>query len=515
MNFDKPETSGLDNSISDIESKMKILHSGFESSKKPEAGVFSGVNESIDKNITNWLDVDLAENTDLSAFRNTFLDTAKQMYSGEDLGDGKKTLGLKDIGAWKINPDNYHQNLKQHSGFSAEVISTAKENMQAKISGSGITTYRVDDLADKAIKGIAKNDQYVDKVRIDSNGNIVERVQVKFVGKNGEECLRKLKSKSFDKYFNDGAVDKMEIPKDYYDDVKQLIPEKIEKLEEQYRHAAKSGNRELAEKKQASIDRYNKIDQMIEKSTVTSSEAIAATKHPKLYTAKIFAQETARVGNKAGLESAALSASITACVSTVDNVKKVMDGEITPKEAFVDVTKDTAASGGIAYGTTFISTAVSQTMSKSSSALISKVGGSCLPAAAVSYAVESYDDISDYAQGKIGGKELAYNLGENAAAVTGSVVGGAVGGAIGTVAGPVGSVGGSIVGGTVGCALATEAYQTAVEFGAEGAEFIAEKAQDLASGVVDTVSEVVPEALDDVKNAFSDFSAKAKIKFPF
>lgn len=254
---------------------------------------------------------------------------------------------------------------------------------------------------------------------------------------------------------------------------------------------------------------------MIEKSTVTSSEAIAATKHPKLYTAKIFAQETARVGNKAGLESAALSASITACVSTVDNVNKVMEGEITPKEAFVDVTKDTAASGGIAYGTTFISTAVSQTMSKSSSALISKVGGSCLPAAAVSYAVESYDDISDYAQGKIGGKELAYNLGENAAAVTGSVVGGAVGGAIGTVAGPVGSVGGSIVGGTVGCALATEAYQTAVELGAEGAEIIAEKAQDLASGVVDTVSEVVPEALDDVKNAFSDFSAKAKIKFPF
>ncbi|WP_024859063.1 hypothetical protein [Ruminococcus albus] len=500
MNFDKPETSGLDNSVSDIESKMKILHSGFESSKKPEAGVFSGVNESIDKNITNWLDVDLAENTDLSAFRNTFLDTAKQMYSGEDLGDGKRTLGLKDIGAWKINPDDYYKNLKQHSGFSAEVISTAKENMQAKISGSGITTYRVDDLADKAIKGIAKNDQYVDKVRIDSNGNIVERVQVKFVGKNGKECLGLLKSKSFDKYFNDGAVDKMEIPKDYYDDVKQLIPEKIEKFEKQYRHAVENGNRELAEKHQASIDRYNKIDQMIEKSTVTSSEAIAATKHPKMYTAKIFAQETARVGNKAGLESAALSASITACVSTVDNVNKVMEGKITPKEAFVDVTKDTAASGGIAYGTRFISEAVSQTMGKSSSALIRKVGGSCLPAAVVSYAVESYDDISDYAQGKIGGKELAYNLGENAAGVAGGIAGGAVGG---------------IIGGTVGCALATEAYQTAVELGAEGAEIIAEKAQDLASGVVDTVSEVVPEALDDVKNAFSDFSAKAKIKLPF
>lgn len=51
--------------------------------------------------------------------------------------------------------------------------------------------------------------------------------------------------------------------------------------------------------------------------------------------------------------------------------------------------------------------------------------------------------------------------------------------------------------------------------GAEGAELIAGKAQELAFGVVDKVSEVAPEALDDVKNAFSDFSAKAKISLPF
>lgn len=123
--------------------------------------------------------------------------------------------------------------------------------------------------------------------------------------------------------------------------------------------------------------------------------------------------------------------------------------------------------------------------------------------------------ISDYAQGKIDGEELAYNLGENAAAVTGSMVGGAVGGTIGSVAGPAGSAAGAIVGGTVGCTLATEAYQTAVKLGAEGAELIAGKAQELAFGVVDKVSEVAPEALDDVKNAFSDFSAKAKISLPF
>lgn len=518
MNLDMTEARAMDSKISGLGEKMKYLHGSFESTVKPESGKFSGINSSIDDNISRWLGMNLPESSDLSAVRNSFMDTSKHMFNGEDLGNGKRTLGLEKIGERYhncTNPDYHYQNLKQQSGFSAEIIGTAKENMQAKLNGTGITAYRVDDLADKGIEGIKKNDQYVDKVRLDRNGNVVERVQIKFVGKNADECLSKLTSKKYDKYFNDAMVDKVEIPKDYYDGVKQAIPEKIKGLEEQLQRAKENGNAELAAKKEASIERYKKIDRMLEQSTVTSDEAMAATKHPKQYTAKLFAQETALASNKAGLESAAFAASVTACVSTVDNVKKVMENEITAQEAFVDVVKDTAAAGGAAYGTTFVTTAVSQTMSKSSSALISKVGGSCLPAAAVSFAVESYDDISDYAQGKIDGNELAYNLGENAAAVAGSMIGASVGGAIGSVAGPVGAAAGSIIGGTVGCALATEAYKSAVELGTEGAEILADKAQELASGVVDAVAEAAPEVLNDVKNAFNDFAAKAQIKFSF
>ncbi len=66
---------------------------------------------------------------------------------------------------------------------------------------------------------------------------------------------------------------------------------------------------------------------------------------------------------------------------------------------------------------------IKEAMSKSSSALISKVGGFCLPAADVTFGVESYEDISDYAKGEIDGTELAYNLGENAAGVAGGFVG--------------------------------------------------------------------------------------------
>lgn len=219
------------------------------------------------------------------------------------------------------------------------------------------------------------------------------------------------------------------------------------------------------------------------------------------------------LANELGIKSAAVSAGITMTVSTVENVSAYIDGEISAEEMVVDIVEDTAIAGAVGYGTTFVTTAATQALTKSSSALIQKVGNSCLPAAVVSFGVESYDDVAAFARGEIDAGELAYNLGENAAGVAGSCVGGAAGAAAGSVAGPIGSVAGSVVGGTVGCALAVEAYHTAVELGAEGAEIIAEKAQELASNVVDTVSEVVPEALSDVKNAFAEFASNVNLPF--
>ena len=95
------------------------------------------------------------------------------------------------------------------------------------------------------------------------------------------------------------------------------------------------------------------------------------------------------------------------------------DGEITAEEMIVDIVTETATAGAIEYGAEFISVTASQAMSKSSSALIKKVAGSSMPAAVVSFAVESYDSVSAYAKGEIDGEELAYELGENAASVAG------------------------------------------------------------------------------------------------
>lgn len=82
-------------------------------------------------------------------------------------------------------------------------------------------------------------------------------------------------------------------------------------------------------------------------------------------------------------------------------MKKFFDGEITAEEMAADIVKDTAVAGALGYGSAFITKAITESMQLTSNQLIRSVGGSCLPAAAVSFAVESYDDIANFAQGKV------------------------------------------------------------------------------------------------------------------
>lgn len=220
------------------------------------------------------------------------------------------------------------------------------------------------------------------------------------------------------------------------------------------------------------------------------------------------------IANEMGIKTGLVAAGITFSISTVDNVSSFLDGNISSEDMAINILEDTAAAGGLGYATTFISTAASQALSKSSISLISKVGGSCAPAAAVSFAVESYGDISEFAQGKIDGNELAYDLGENATEIAGSFAGGAAAGAaLGTVAGPAGMAAGTVIGGVVGCALASEAYATAVEAGAPEAKMLADKAEQFARVTVDAVAETAPEQLDNVKTAINDFADSADLPF--
>ena len=238
--------------------------------------------------------------------------------------------------------------------------------------------------------------------------------------------------------------------------------------------------------------------------------------------AVLEAKERFGTANEVGLKSGAIAAGITCAISSVDNISACMNGEISGEEAAVEIVKDTAIAGGAAYGTAFVSTAVAETMKGSSKVLLQRVGNSCLPAAAVVFAVDSADAVIDFATGEIDGGELAYEFGDSAASVAGGFAGGAtgakVGAAIGTVVAPgvgtaVGAVAGGVVGGVVGTVVASEAYATAVELGTEGAECLAEKAETLAKDTVELVKENIPEKVDEVRDAFNDFAKNCNLPF--
>ena len=240
--FEKKVLEEADKSIE--EANKKRLNRSFENALSAEGGMFdSPFDNTVNRNIAQWLGVD--EKMLLQKDTSGIYDTFKRMYSGVD-ENGVKTRGLKQIHKMKVNPDFKYQNLKQQSGFSAEVISTAKENLKAQFEKTGITTYRADDLPDL----FPKNDQFVDKVRMNQQGDIIERIQTKFIGEDAKQCLDKMMSKKFDKYLDSGKVDKIEIPKDFYDKIaeEKMIINKREKITNQLNHAKERNDAKLTQK---------------------------------------------------------------------------------------------------------------------------------------------------------------------------------------------------------------------------------------------------------------------------
>ncbi len=232
----------------------------------------------------------------------------------------------------------------------------------------------------------------------------------------------------------------------------------------------------------------------------------------------VLKKATTTIGEKFGvtheqsMKSGLVAAGISFSVSTVDNVSAFISGEMSAEEIMVDIMKDTASAGILGYGTEFITTTVSKTMSNSSSALIKTVGGSCVPSAMVAFAIDSYNSVTEFAKGEIDGTELAYDLGESATTVAGSYAGSAaLGAVVGAAAGPVGAVAACVVGGVVGCAVASEIYASAIEVGAEGTEILSAQAENLAKGTVELFEEHIPEKVTDIKSAFNNFFNKNDI----
>ena len=65
-----------------------------------------------------------------------------------------------------------------------------------------------------------------------------------------------------------------------------------------------------------------------------------------------------------------------------------------------------------------------------------------------------------------------------------------------------------MVGSMVGCAVASEAYATAVEYGGKGADILADKAQKLADKAVETAKVEFPNRVVVVKDSINVFAAE-------
>ncbi|MBR6403473.1 MAG: DNA/RNA non-specific endonuclease [Eubacterium sp.] len=230
----------------------------------------------------------------------------------------------------------------------------------------------------------------------------------------------------------------------------------------------------------------------------------------------------AKPHHEAGMEAAAIAATVTCAISTVDNVTACIGGEITADQAAINIAKDTGTAGAVGYGVGFISSAVSSSMASSSNALISSLGNSCVPAAAVSFGIASYDTVVNYAKGEITTEEFAYDMGENAVGVAGSIGGAALAGAaVGSVVPGAGTVVGAaagVVGGMVGYAVTTGAYKTTVEAAGDAIEEysdeikkLGEKAQSIADDTLAKATMIGENAVSDVKDAISKFNLQNKL----
>lgn len=449
------------------------------------------------------------------AFDDLFSITKAMYQSGNEVGS-VKTLGIKDIHEWGINPQYAYPNLKQHAGYAAEVIGTAKENLRNMISGSEIVVKRADDLPEL----FKRNDQFVDKVRMDKNGNILEKIQVKFVGKNGKECAQKLLSKRYDKYFQEGAVDKIEIPKNYFKDARDYLSKRIESLNKQIKRLETQPEKaEILAKKQVQLSKCEQlVNGKLEKSLVSSGESKNAVKNPKAYASSVTSGAAFKGFWNNGKQEGLTAAFITGGVSICKNGMDVVSGELEPMEAVKNIVAETTIAGGTAFVSSGLSgSLVGLTAREGASSLVRSLGRTGMIPTIVSAGVESFQDCQKYLDGEITGNQLIYNVGENLAiSAGGSILGAAA--VAGVSALGIAGTGGllltasaSIAAGMVGVAVAGEVYEIAAGLGSEAVGSLVKEIGNLEKAVTAKVQEVLPTNLNYIKNQINQFNKQLSI----
>ncbi|WP_425250638.1 hypothetical protein [Helicobacter pylori] len=289
-----------------------------------------------------------------------------------------------------------------------------------------------------------KNHEIVDYISVDEKGNVIPGTltQSKFVDRNGEECFKKLLSKDYEKYFENGV--NMKIARNHYGDFQRAANTRIKSLESQIAKQKGLGDIQKAAHLEEKLQHCKTIKAHTRPASATKGEAIEARLNPNLSTAK----DVTSISHQAGMNAAQTGALIGGVVSLATNVYECVANGKDPIKALKHTLVATAKGGVLSYGSAFASSSLGGWMQSSANKVIQSLGKGSLPAVIMGTCVANITILGRYFSGKIDGKELLKQLGK---ANTTLVSSGAM-----AVAGqaliPIPVVG-ALVGGFVGAAL--------------------------------------------------------------
>ncbi|WRA34145.1 hypothetical protein KVL17_03735 [Helicobacter pylori] len=325
---------------------------------------------------------------------------------------------LEEISKRKINPKYINQNINQQAGYSAEIKEQARVNAHNILAKKGERIVQYDDLFSEKkaqVKKLfpnyatpSKNHEIVDYISVDEKGNVIPgtAVQSKFVGRNGEECFKKLLSKDYEKYFENGA--KMKIARNHYGDFQRAVNTRIKSLESQIAKQKGLGDFQKAAHLEEKLQKCKTIKAHTRPASTTKGEAIEARLNPKLSTAK----DVASVSHQAGMNAAQTGAWIGGGVSLVTNVYECIANGKDPMKALKHTLVATAKGGALSYGSAFASSSLGGLMQSSANKIIQSLGKGSVPAMIVGACVANATILGRYFSGKIDKTELLKQLGK-------------------------------------------------------------------------------------------------------
>ena len=355
---------------------------------------------------------------------------------------------LKNISNYKLNPEYREQNIKQQSGFSAELIEEARENKEAILSNNRIRVRTTD--------GIGRiNDTQYDHIKIDENGDIIENTgtQMKFlkvsVMKNGEikyDVIDKLaNNKNWNRYDT-----KVTIPKEQYEGAVKYANSEYEKNIKLYKKSLENGKLDIANKYKQRAEEYKCARERIIPSNLTEKEALEARTNPEKFVAKEILKDI----HEAGKVAAKGGMIVGGTIALAQNLYAVVNNEKDLGEAIEEVALSTLKSGTMAYTVGSTGSCIKSIMHSSENKLIRRLGTTSAPTLIVLGTIEIGKSIKKYSYGEINEIELLEELGEKGVGMLTAGYCASAGTVIGTTFFPVvGSAMSGIIGGVVGSIL--------------------------------------------------------------